>query len=151
MYFNPTRLDGLESLYGSNSLVQQNLANFNGNYGNFVNPTSVGNSYSIIHGYGEAKNYPVVPNHTCILFDDEKSVFYRKSVDSMGVTDLRVFEYTEKPIETETPAISNKTEIDSLKAEISELKSLLCQNLSKNDDKSKKCEEKEVKDAVNIQ
>lgn len=141
MYFNQPRLDSLERLYGTNNLVQQNIASFTGNY----KPGSYSNTYSIIHGIEDAKSYPVVPNSTCILFDDEQSVFYKKTVDSMGVTDLRAFEYTEKPMETSSPAISEKTEIDSLKAEISELKDLIRQKMTKNDDKSSKKSEKEVK------
>lgn len=133
MYFNQPRLDGLENMYGTNALVQQNLAAFNG----FGKPSPT-NVYKVIHGFEDAKNYPVVPNNTCILFDDEQSVFYKKSVDSMGVTDLRIFEYTEKQLETASPAISSKTEIDSLKAEIESLKSLICQNLPKDDVKNAK-------------
>lgn len=148
MYFNSPRLDSLERLYGTNNLVQQNLASFTGN----CRAGNVSNSYSIIHGIEDARNYPVVPNSTCILFDDEKSVFYKKTVDSMGVTDLRAFEYTEKPMESSSPAISEKTEIDSLKAEIAELKALICQKMTKNDEKTSKKSEKEVKnDEINIQ
>ncbi len=148
MYFNQPRLDSLERLYGTNNLVQQNLAGFTGNYktGNYSN------TYSIIHGIEDAKSYPVVPNSTCILFDDEQSIFYKKTVDSMGVTDLRAFEYSEKVMESSSPAISEKTEIDSLKAEISELKALICREMTKNDEKTSKKSEKEVKnDEINIQ
>lgn len=141
MYYNPVRLNQLEQQYANNPLIQSNLSPYQ-------RPQS---TYALIHGLSEARSYPVIPNSTCILFDDEKSEFYKKTVDSMGVVDLRLFEYNEKPIDNASPAIastSDKAELESLKAEINELKSMICQKQTKNDGKSKKSED--LKDAIDF-
>ena len=126
--YNPYLHSVMEQQYATNPLVQQNLSPFASSVQQPQIPAVMQNknSYAIIHGIQEARNYPVVPNCTCILFDDEKSEFYKKTVDSMGVMDIRLFEYTEKVIENQNPAITNKAEIDALKAEIAELKSQIC-------------------------
>lgn len=134
MFYNANiRLNDLERTYGNNPLVQQNLSNMG-----YQGKT---NTYAVIHGLQDAKTYPVIPNNTCILFDDEQSVFFKKTVDSMGVTELRQFEYTERPIETISPGIADKTdrsEIEELKNQINELKALFCTNLTENNNKNHK-------------
>lgn len=95
-------------------------------------------TYAIVHGLSDARSYPVVPNTTCILFDDEKSEFYKKTVDSMGVVDLRLFEYNEKAIETPAPAIAStadKAELDAIKAELNALKAQIEQTHTKKKEK----------------
>lgn len=150
MYYNPYLLNSLEQQYANNPLVQQNLNQFDSRgqmpfqQQNMRPQTS--NSYALVHGLQDAKNYPVVPNCTCILFDDERSEFYKKTVDSMGAVELRLFEYNEKQIENANPAITDKAELESLKSEIAELKALLSQKQTKESNKRVKNGDKDELD-----
>lgn len=128
-YFNYGRLNSLENAFANNPYVQQNLNQFTPN--GTIQPKTETVSYAIVKGLQEARDYPVVPNGTCVLFDGEKSEFYKKTVDGMGVADLRLFEYKEKPLTNNSPAISekvDKSEFDALKRQIEELKNMIKRN-----------------------
>lgn len=90
-----------------------------------------------VNNLDEAKSYPVVPNNTCIMFNNDFSAFYIKKVDSMGIPEISMFKAERVPIESSPiQADSKSVEIDELKREISELKSLFSQNLTNNGDKN---------------
>lgn len=107
---------------------------------NFMNPinpmqniSGMSNSCPFIYvsSLEEAKNYPVVPNNTCILFLNDFSGFFIKKVDSMGIPEISMFKAERVPIETSPVQADTKSvEIDELKREISELKSLICQKVT---------------------
>lgn len=79
-----------------------------------------------VNNLEEARNYPVVPNNTCILFNNDFSAFYIKKVDSMGIPEISMFKAERVPIESSPiQADSKSVEIDELKREINELKSMI--------------------------
>lgn len=97
-----------------------------------MNPTPNPCPFIYVSNLEEAKNYPVVPNNTCILFNHDFSAFYIKKVDSMGIPEISMFKAERVPIETSPIQADTKSvEIDELKREISELKSLICSNATK--------------------
>lgn len=57
----------------------------------------------LVRGEAVASGYPCNPGCSVILFDENASVFYIKSVDASGMPNrLRVFEYTERLPEANT-------------------------------------------------
>lgn len=104
------------------------------NFMNSMNPMqNVQSSCPFIYvsNLEEAKNYPVVPNNTCIMFKNDFSCFFIKKVDSMGIPEISMFKTERVPIETSPVQADTKSvEIDELKREISELKSLICQKVT---------------------
>lgn len=97
-----------------------------GNYPqNFAQPQQVQTVEDIIFVNGElgAKQYPVAAGHVLPLFDStpDSNVFWLKSSDPMQP--LRVFDYKERP----QPQITTQQskELDSLRKEVAELKSLI--------------------------
>lgn len=111
------------------------------NFMNSINPMqNVPSSCPFIYvsNLEEAKNYPVVPNNTCILFNHDFSAFYIKKVDSMGIPEISMFKAERVPIETSPIQADTKSvEIDELKREISEIKSLICQKVKEGNDEFK--------------
>ena len=117
---------------------------FYNNRMNFMNPinpmqnmSNLSNPCPFIYvsNLEEAKNYPVVPNNTCILFNRDFSAFYIKKVDSMGIPEISMFKAERVPIESSpVPADTKSVEIDELKREISELKALICQKAKEDND-----------------
>lgn len=54
-----------------------------------------------VNGFEEAKAYPVLFNSTELLMDNNRDVFYVKSVDAMGKYSMSTYEF--KKIENEKP------------------------------------------------
>lgn len=54
-----------------------------------------------VNGFEEAKAYPVMYNNTEILMDNNRDVFYVKSVDGMGKYSISTYEFHQ--IENEKP------------------------------------------------
>lgn len=58
-----------------------------------------------VNNFDEAKNYPVMFNDSIILMDNNRDVFYVKTVDSMGKYTMRSYEFhqieNEKPLTAE--------------------------------------------------
>ena len=70
----------------------------------FMNPMNLGQlsnpcPFIYVSNLEEAKNYPVVPNNTCILFKHDFSEFFIKKVDSMGIPEISMFKTERVPIE----------------------------------------------------
>ena len=57
-----------------------------------------------VSGFEEAKAYPVMYNSTELLMDNNKDVFYIKSVDSMGKYTISTYRFEQ--IENEKPLTS---------------------------------------------
>lgn len=57
-----------------------------------------------VNGFEEAKSYPVLYNNSEILMDNNRDVFYVKSVDGMGKYTICTYEFhqieNEKPLTT---------------------------------------------------
>lgn len=112
---------------------------FNNRFMNPINSLSQLSSpcpFIYVSNLEEAKNYPVVPNNTCVLFNYDLSAFYIKKVDSMGIPEISMFKTERVPIESSPVQTDTKSdEIDALKREISELKALVCQKVTTKEDK----------------
>lgn len=85
-----------------------------------------------VQGEAGAKSYLVAPNTTVMLMDSETQRFYLKSSDASGMPlPLRVFEYTEMPLNAPQKASSSesidlssfatKAELEAFKGEIEAL------------------------------
>ena len=57
-----------------------------------------------VNGFEEAKAYPVMYNNTELLMDNNKDVFYIKSVDSMGKYTISTYRFEQ--VENEKPLTS---------------------------------------------
>ena len=57
-----------------------------------------------VNSFEEAKAYPVMYNNTELLMDNNKDVFYIKSVDSMGKYTINTYRFEQ--IENEKPLTS---------------------------------------------
>ena len=57
-----------------------------------------------VGSFEEAKAYPVMYNNTELLMDNNKDVFYIKSVDGMGKYTINTYEF--KQVENEKPLTS---------------------------------------------
>lgn len=57
-----------------------------------------------VNSFEEAKAYPVMFNNTELLMDNNKDVFYIKSVDSMGKYTISTYKFEQ--IENEKPLTS---------------------------------------------
>lgn len=93
------------------------------NYGNY-NPTSESPTNNIlwVNGIEGAKAYQLNPNSRAILLDSEtEGKMYIKVCDNIGISSLRIFNYTE-----ELPADNINNEMDlSLYVKKDELKDLV--------------------------
>lgn len=54
-----------------------------------------------VNSFEEAKNYPVMFNNSELLMDNNKDVFYVKSVDSLGKVSVNSYKF--EKIENEKP------------------------------------------------
>lgn len=54
-----------------------------------------------VNSFEEAKNYPVMFNNTELLMDNNKDVFYVKSVDSLGKVSIHTYKF--EKVENEKP------------------------------------------------
>lgn len=58
-----------------------------------------------VNNFDEAKNYPVMFNDSVVLMDNNRDVFYVKTVDSMGKYTITSYEFhqieNEKPLTAE--------------------------------------------------
>lgn len=58
-----------------------------------------------VNNFEEAKNYPVMFNDSAMLMDNNRDVFYVKTVDSIGKYTIRSYEFhqieNEKPLTAE--------------------------------------------------
>lgn len=51
-----------------------------------------------------AKNYPVAPNNTVPLWDQESPTIYVKSADASGVTSMKILNWTERTNKATAPS-----------------------------------------------
>lgn len=69
-----------------------------------------------VNGFEEAKSYPVMFNNSEILMDNNRDIFYVKSVDGMGKYTVSTYEF--RKIENEKPLTSadfvTREQFDSL-------------------------------------
>lgn len=69
-----------------------------------------------VNGFEEAKSYPVMFNNSEILMDNNRDIFYVKSVDGMGKYTVSTYEFHK--IENEKPLTSadfvTREQFDSL-------------------------------------
>lgn len=66
-------------------------------YGNNSNnqPTTQINQYAFVNGIEGAKAYPVMPNQTMMLMDNDNPIIFMKTANSLGQTTLRYFKMIE--------------------------------------------------------
>ena len=82
-----------------------------------------------VQGEAAAKSYPIAPNSSVPLWDSEANVIYLKSADMSGMPSIKVLDYTMRDVTPRTAEISpqmdfaTKDDVESLKGEISALKS----------------------------
>lgn len=73
-----------------------------------------------VNGFEEAKAYPVMFNNTELLMDNNKDVFYVKTVDGMGKYTISTYKFeqieNEKPLTAEN--FVSREQFDSLNAKI---------------------------------
>ena len=53
------------------------------------------NTYAFVNGIEGAKAYPVMPNQTVMLMDNDKPIAYMKQANAMGQTSLKYFRLVE--------------------------------------------------------
>lgn len=64
------------------------------------------NGINWVQGLNEAKSFPVPPNTGTILMDSiNDGVFYIKVADSIGMSTLRTFDFTERVAQTTEPKV----------------------------------------------
>lgn len=95
-----------------------------------VQPTSTQNvNWIQVSGIDGAKNQIVQPGQTAWMMDNNQSYFYVKSVDSVGSSTFRIFQFAEvadvAPEQTAQPQIDlsgyvQRSEFDALKAQLEE-------------------------------
>ena len=80
-----------------------------------------------VNSFDEAKNYPVLFNTSEILLDNNRDVFYVKSVDSMGKYTINTYRFEQ--IENERPLTAEnfvtKQQFDSLNAKLDQMMTLM--------------------------
>lgn len=72
-----------------------------------------------VNGFEEAKNYPVMYNNSELLMDNNRDVFYIKSVDAMGKYTINSYSF--KQIENDQPAIVTQEQFNSLQTKLDTL------------------------------
>ena len=80
-----------------------------------------------VNSFDEAKNYPVLFNTSEILLDNNRDVFYVKSVDGMGKYTITTYRFEQ--IENEKPLTADnfvtKQQFDSLNAKLDQMMTLM--------------------------
>lgn len=72
-----------------------------------------------VNGFEEAKNYPVLYNNSELLMDNNRDVFYIKSVDAMGKYTINSYSF--KQIENDQPAVVTQEQFNSLQTKLDTL------------------------------
>lgn len=72
-----------------------------------------------VNGFEEAKNYPVMYNNSELLMDNNRDVFYIKSVDAMGKYTINSYAF--KQIENDQPAVVTQEQFNSLQSKLDTL------------------------------
>lgn len=72
-----------------------------------------------VNGFEEAKNYPVMYNNSELLMDNNRDVFYIKSVDAMGKYTINSYSF--KQIENDQPAVVTQEQFNSLQTKLDTL------------------------------
>lgn len=81
-----------------------------------------------VNGFEEAKSYPVMFGTSELLMDNNRDMFYIKSVDSMGKYTIN--SYTFKQVENEQPAAVTQSQFNELQAKLDTLIAALGGNLN---------------------
>lgn len=80
-----------------------------------------------VNSFDEAKNYPVLYNNSEIMLDNNRDVFYVKSVDSLGKYTMATYEF--KRIENERPISADnfvtKEQFDGLNEQVTSVNTKL--------------------------
>lgn len=82
-----------------------------------------------VQGEASAKSYPIAPNSSVPLWDSEANVIYIKSADMSGMPSIKVLDYTMREAAPKSSEIApqsdfaTKDDVESLRGEISSLKS----------------------------
>ena len=78
-----------------------------------------------VQGESAARSWPVLPGTTTVLWDIDSSVIYLKSADISGMPSLKILDYTIRGTEGKTENYVTKSDFESLKHDIEEIKSRL--------------------------
>ena len=80
-----------------------------------------------VNSFEEAKNYPVLFNTSEILLDNNRDVFYVKSVDGMGKYTINTYKFEQ--IENERPLSADnfvtKQQFDDLNSKLDQMMALM--------------------------
>lgn len=79
-------------------------------------------SYAMVNGIDDAKNFIVNPNCTAFLRDSNSNMCFEKRADSTGKYTMKVYNLVE--VEPETDYVK-KADFDKLRNEIADLASLI--------------------------
>lgn len=104
------------------------------NFLNSFNPPTYQCRHNIItvSGIQEAKDFKLNNGESAAMIDSNADILYIKECDSIGKCSLKVYECidkTEEYLNIAIPANLSKAEIDSLKNDLAEVKSLLLTKL----------------------
>lgn len=72
-----------------------------------------------VNGFEEAKSYPIMFNSSELLMDNNRDVFYIKSVDAMGKYTINTYSF--KQVENEQPAMVTQEQFNSLQSKLDTL------------------------------
>lgn len=98
-YFSPNQANRLSQL------EQQQMGNVFPNYQIPQQQIKKANViYSLVDGFEGASSFSLMIGEVGLLFDREKSEFYKKTIDEMGITTLKRYEYKEVAIPTSKTA-----------------------------------------------
>ena len=92
-------------------------------------PQQISTGILWVTGEQEAQNYPVAPNNAVALWDSMNPVIYLKQADASGRPNIKIYELKERvdpsaePVkELINPNYAEKTELESLRTELKNIK-----------------------------
>lgn len=112
-----------------NNTQLQNFANAGSFLSGLYNPTQFNKREIVtVNGVQEAINFKLEKGESIALIDSNEDVLYIKDCDEIGKCNLKIYECIDKTDEllsASSPNTINKAEIDQLKNDLAEIKSLL--------------------------
>lgn len=76
--------------------------------------------FAYVNGISDAKNFQLSANKSALLMDNEKDIFYLKTVNSLGQSSIKCYEF--KEIEEPKPiSFATKAEIEELHTKMNDL------------------------------
>lgn len=128
-----------------NNTQLQNLANAGSFLSGLYNPTQFNKREIVtVNGVQEAVNFKLEKGESIALIDANEDILYIKDCDEIGKCNLKIYQCIDKTDEVLTSSNSgtfNKAEIDQLKNDLAEIKSLLSRGINNEYNAKKKTEQ----------